>query len=142
MTFLSAPVWYKRTLDRRSESAVAGGRRGGCKMCRHSGASVECDRTVGAARDRRRQPSLRHRQQPRRKGKQTDGSEEQTPRLEEAEKEIKIQGANGLCILPPTPANTGPSRVNVTGSVYYLRKWAEGRGKPSLGESGTSIFIE
>lgn len=29
-----------------------------------------------------------------------------------------------------------------TGSVYYLQKWAEGRGKPSLGESGASIFIE
>lgn len=70
-------------------------------MWRRSGALVVCDRTVGAARDGRRQPSLRQRQQLWQKGKQTDGGEEQTRRLEEAEKEIKIQGANGLCILPP-----------------------------------------
>lgn len=40
------------------------------------------------------------------------------------------------------PPNIKPSRVYVTASVYYPYKWTEGRVKPLVGESSTSIFIE
>lgn len=99
------------------------------------------DRTVGVASDRHRQSSLRQRQQPWKANRQREPRNRQRGRRrwKPERSKFKVLMDSHSAFIPP---NTRPSRVNVNGSVHYLRKRAEGRGNPLVGESSTSIFIE